>query len=147
MFKKVHVCYAAMLMSLLMTLCCLAMQSKEELEGNIQQVCSLKREKADAVFQCGQLQKQVTSLQKEMSDATELHGTTAQVGEALSVHSPCALHATCAPDSAPCMLHTTSLAWVHSTEPVMMCTCAYHLSSVTAVAMCCELLPSNHRKT
>ena len=137
MFGKVHECYAAMLMSLLIMLCCLTMQSKEELEGNIQQVSSLKSEKADATFQCGQLQKQVTSLQKEMSDATQLHGSTAQVGEALSVHFPLVLHATCAPDSAPCMLRTMSSAWVHSTEPVMMCTCAYHPSSGHC---CCHML-------
>ncbi len=53
------------------------MQSKEELEVKIQEVSSLKGEKAEAVHQRGQLQKQVTSLQKEMSDATQLHGTTA----------------------------------------------------------------------
>ena len=73
-----------------MMVCCLATQSKQELEGRIQEVSSLKGEKAEAVHQRGQLQKQVTSLQKEMSDATQLHGTTAQVGEALSVHFPCA---------------------------------------------------------
>ncbi len=120
-----------------MMVCCLAMQSKEELEGKIQQVSSLRCEKAEAVHQRDQLQKQVTSLQKEMSDATQLHGTTAQVGEALSVHFPCAPHATCAPASAPCMLHTVSLAWVHSTQPVMMGTIAYHTSSGHC---CCQML-------
>ncbi len=114
-----HVC-SAIRMSLLMMLCCLAMQSKEELEGNIQQVSSLKHEKADAVYQCAQLQKQVASFQKEMGAAAQLHGSTAQVGIALSVHFCLVLHATCAPDPVPCMLHTMSLAWVHSTEPVMM---------------------------
>ncbi len=102
-----------------MMVCCLVMQNKEELERKIQEVSSLKGGKAEAAHQRGQLQKQVTSLQK-VSDATQLHGTTAQVGEALSVHFPCAPHATCAPDSAPCMLHTVSLAWVQSTQLFMM---------------------------
>ena len=120
------------------------MQSKEELEGKIQEVSSLKCEKAEALHQRGQLQKRVISLQKETSDATQLHGTTAQVGEALSVHLhfPCGPHDTCAPDSAPYTLHTMSLAWVHSTEPVMIETLhtAQAAVAVTAVAMYCQVL-------
>ncbi len=110
-----------------MMVCYLAMQSKKELEGKIQEVSSLKSEKADAVYQRGQLQKQVTSLQKEMSDATQLYGTTAQVGEALC--TPLALFVTCAPDSATDTLHTVSSAWAHSMENVMISTVAYHQSS------------------
>ena len=113
-----------MLMSLLMMVCCLAMQSKEELEGRIQEVSSLKGEKAEAVHQRGQLQKRVTSLQKEMSDATQLHGTTAQVGEALSVYTLCAICYLCCRISSRYPAHCI-VGMPHSMEPVMISTFAY----------------------
>ncbi len=103
------------------------MQSKEELEGKIQEVSSLKCEKAEAVHQRGQLQKRVTSLQKEMSDATQLHGTTAQVGEALSVHFPCDTCYLCSRISSRYPSHCI-VGMPHSMKPVMISTFAYHQS-------------------